>query len=181
MPDSIYRPNADGSVLQWIPSGGGVHYDEVFEVVADDDATFIYFGPYIPNGLPTDQWHIQDPGVELPLTAVINYIEVFHRGRAVNGISRIWVSPLIYNLDWVWPGPYWGPTVRYQGRSYLDFTQRWYINPDSGSNFQRSDLLNLQIGVVKMGSGGTVRCTQAYLTVNWSEFNNVGGRADDWE
>lgn len=181
MPDFIYRPNADGSVLLWTPLGGGAHWVEVDEDPPDDDGSYIWCGPFVPDGPWLDLVHVQNPGAEILPTYQVNYIEVYHRGKAVPLAARVWVGPCIYNAALGWAGVYYGATVRYTGLGYTTFSYRWWTNPDSGLGWAVSDLTDLEIGVNKAGANDTVRCTQLYLLVNASERVSRGAGLEDWQ
>ncbi|MHB1418493.1 MAG: distal tail protein Dit [Bacillota bacterium] len=146
------RPIGDGAYDSWdpFPAAPATKYDKVSEVVADDDATYIY------TSAAMHQTFTKDAIVGTPYSVTLKA-----RARNSSGSSQILLA-LQHSAG--------APALEYSDLkaltgSYAEYSYTWYANPFTGGLWAEADFNNMQFGLEHHTVGPTARITQIWMEV----------------
>ncbi|MDY6864741.1 MAG: hypothetical protein SVY15_02040 [Halobacteriota archaeon] len=172
------RPNAQGSetALEQDPSSGD-HWDKVDEVTPDDTSTFVYRlgGSFTGWGdWARDLYNIQD---HTDGSGTINNITVHYRVQRYfqNRDGRARASIRTHGMTY--DSPY--HQIDNSDDSWHDYSEEWVNNPNSLQPWTWAEVDDLEVGTSLSRyyvalQGSRVRCTQAYLDVNYDGYYKQG-------
>lgn len=167
MTQSIVRPNGNGATAQWAAVGAATVWEAVNEAVADDDTSYAEeTGSSGTHFLTMDAFSIT--------SSAIAFLRHFTRMRVTLGSVNINQRIIVNGTQ------YSGGTPTLTSTTYIDQTADFLTNPDTGSAWLEADiegtgsnpLQDMVLRVTGIAGGETVRCTQAYLLV---DFTAAGG------
>jgi flagellin-like protein len=156
------RPNGAGNAAELDRSGSGLtqNYQAVDEATADGTSTYVYRSSS-STGFYTDTYATADTSV----TGTINYVKIY----------------IVCNFDGGSATPHARTVLRVSGTDYYgtdttSITSSWttisttYNTNPAGGNWDWATINALQSGVdlYRTSNGGTIRCTQVYLEVNYT-------------
>jgi len=150
----ILRPDGAGSITNLTASGCGSNYQCVDENLSDDDATYV---ERASNSYRTDVYSLANTGVG---SGTIDSVVVHCRTRKTKNNGN--VQPTLYVSSTEYNG-----TARSLTTSYVDYSQVWSTNPNTGSAWTWTEINNLQAGVRMRGQNNSfpAYCTQVWVEV----------------
>jgi len=154
------RPSGVGSATELDRNTGTQNYLAVDETVADGTSTYVYRSSS-SAGFYTDTYATDDTSV----TGTINYVKIY----------------IVCNYDGGTATPHARTVLRVSGTDYYGtdttaITSTWttisttYNTNPAGGNWDWAAINALQSGVdlYRTSNGGTIRCTQVYVEVNYT-------------
>lgn len=160
---TVFRPNAAGDLTELTASAGN-NYACVDETPANDDTDYVYHAAGTPEVTLTDLYNIPNHTSE---TGTINFIEIFTRTRwnsySTNETKYHRQTLKIGGTEYP-RSTFYASTSGYYNRSWIQT-----VNPDTSVAWTWTDIDNLQIGLDIKVEYGSVRCTQVYVVVNYTE------------
>ena len=163
------RPNAVGHTYQWVWSPGAspltTNYQYVDEASADDDTTMLHGWVSSGSGNRKEAWNFQDTSYVSYWT--IDYVKFYFRCKTFSGSTKQ-VRPMVY-LDsteyfgsWVTPPSAW-----------LTYSKTWNTNPSTGLAWEWNEVDDAIFGLEGTQNPNSqfyIKCTQAYVEVDYSSF-----------
>lgn len=151
----VIRPNGSGSVTNFTDNGCSVNWQCVDESVADEDATRLIRAS---NSFATDVFNLENPtGNSCPVASVTVYC------RARRSQNQGEIRPSVYVSGTL----YQGTTQSLSSTSYLDYSQQWTTNPNTGNAWTWTEINSLQAGLSMHGQNSNFPsyCTQVWVVV----------------
>lgn len=161
MAEDLYlRPNStiSAGIEQQYPASGS-HHEKIDEETADDNSTYLRQSGYDEEGY--DYFGLPDPSA----MGSINSVKLVVRGMGTGWshcYGRIKTHNTLYG------------EVNCEGSSYETVEKTWSTNPNTGQAWTWQEINDLQIQIeLNVWDGGCgefqeVRCTQAYIVVNYN-------------
>ena len=158
------RPYADGDLTQiWARYPPvGTHYSKVWEVIADEDATYVYM-PAWASATRTDLYALDNPPVGI---GKIKKVTIYARWRRQGGFAYaidFWSKLKTHGT--IYSSPPYENDGLYETISWEHLT-----NPFTGDPWTFTELFDLQAGItlevyIGVGWAASGRCTQVYATI----------------
>lgn len=163
------RPDAVGHIYQWVNAPGAApstnNYQEVDEAVADDDTTMLHGWLSSGSSNRKEAWTFQDTSYDQYWT--INSITYYFRCKSFSGSSKR-VRPIVYLDSTEYFGTWETPVS-----IWVTFSKSWSTNPSTSLAWEWSEIDAAIFGLEgeqQPNSQIYVRCTQAYVEIDYSAF-----------
>ncbi len=172
--DIILRPNAVGDETQINSQypNSGEHWQKVDEASPDGDGTYVYTAN---TNYQEDLYHLPNHSTQTA-GGDIQYVEVFMVARAA--LSAEQVSAYIHIKT---NGLEDNGSSENLSTSYVEYSNYWNNNPETGSPWTWDEIDNLQagIGMRKSSASGDSLCTQVYVNINYDAPELTGNTPTD--
>ncbi len=162
------RPSSDGNYTAWGPLGGGSHYVEVDEAVADGDTSYI---EEASSGI-RDSFNLPDG--QIPSGANVTQIKIYAEAKNVHN-SKDDTFKIFYRKDGADTDGATGHTP--PNGSYATYSETW-----SGLSWDNTDIDGLEIGIVSNThtGGAKLRVTQMYVEVTYYAITTLTTDSADY-
>jgi len=167
MSTEILRPIGVGDrtdILHQYPDSGA-HWDKVDEVVADEDATYVFHNVDLgdPPAMTGDLYALEDSAIG---AGTINSVTAYVRGRGCFG-NQEWIQTYIKTEGTEYIGTQTALTT-----SYTNYSTVYTTNPKTGLAWTWTEINALQAaGRICASSGGNgreARKTQVWVVVDYT-------------
>lgn len=159
---TVFRPNAAGDKTELNASAGN-NYACVDETPANEDTDYVYYSQGPTQVTKTDLYNIPNHTTE---TGTINFIEIFTRTRWAPHSSNTYMW---HRQALKIGGTEYQAALKSATSYYYNRSAQWATNPFTSAAWTWTDIDNLQIGLDIQVEYGSVRCTQVYVVVNYTE------------
>lgn len=161
----ILRPTAEGTYteIRYV-RGGGDHYADVDEALADDWTTYV--------STDSDTWEVDTYAIADPSSGsgLINDVTVYVRSTYnVAGDGGL-IKAAVYTHGAL----YYGDEEIPEENVWKTYAKKWTTNPVTGLAWTWSEISDLEAGVALRRIGGTwTYCTQVYIEVSYTTSGPV--------
>ena len=162
--EEIIRPNANGDTNAAdtiFPDTGETNYEDVDEVVADDDTTYVACNNN-PGGGELELYELENPAYGV---GTINSVKLTIRTKQIGGAGAS------LELFIKTGGSTFGGGIFVPALSWTEYTETWTVNPDTTNAWSWAEINALQAGAhlnPNTAIGITLRLTQVFVTVNFT-------------
>ena len=154
------RPDGAGTLTELASTGCVDNFACVSEVVADDDASYVYTSAN--SQWRDDTYSIEDHSVG---SGTVLSVTVYMRARRTGGSSNRFGKALILSGGNRYEGAQQSLT-----QTWTEYSEVWTTNPATGLAWTWTDIDNLEAGVslYRQGGGGQhATCTQVWVEVEY--------------
>lgn len=150
------RPDGAGAITNLVNSGCAGNWQCVDESASDNDATRV---ERPDNSFATDVYNLEDPA-----STSCNFLSVTVRCRARYTQTQGEIMPTIYVN-----GTEYNGTLQALTSSYAVYSYQWTNNPNTGTAWTVTDIVNLQAGIRLKGQNINfpAHCTQIWVEVTY--------------
>jgi len=153
------RPISNYSVhLQVV--GADTNYEAVDDVTPNDDTDYVK----LQNGqsLTIDKYNAGTSGIDETNFERIEKVTVYIRARSAYADSGAYVHIYLNSGD--------SGNISAGQASYTNFSQSWLTNPDTGADWQLSEVNSLKLGVGLDSNNQYQYCTQVYAVISYYNY-----------